>query len=385
MVKCRLVNQGILRWARETAGYELEDICAKSPFKKVAEWEDGRDYPTYPQLEGLASKYKRPLALFFFPEIPEEENIESSFRTLPDLQIKSLPPPIRFILRKGRGFQINLHELTGSKSPAKYLITDSLKFHRDRDARKMVKETRKFLGINLSEQKKWLNPSQALKKWREALADKGIFVFKDAFNCNDYSGFCLYDDRFPIIFVNNSLSKTRQIFTLFHELAHLIFRMNHLDMTAAETGILDSVPSRYKKIEQLCNRFSAEFLVPSSDFAKEVEKSGISESTISEFAKSYSVSREVILRRMLDDGHISKSCYDRQLSVITSSSKRKSETSSSGGDYYRTKISYLGEVYLKIVFEKYLSQEISLEETAEYLDIKPLQVDQIEALFLSSK
>src|SRR3546814_17029352 len=44
-----------------------------------------------------------------------------------------------------------------------------------------------------------------------------------AFRTDDFSGFCLYDEEFPIIYVNNSSAKTRQIFTYFHELAHLVF------------------------------------------------------------------------------------------------------------------------------------------------------------------
>jgi Zn-dependent peptidase ImmA (M78 family) len=34
------------------------------------------------------------------------------------------------------------------------------------------------------------------------------FVFKDTFRLEGYSGFSLYDDPFPIIYVNNSSTKT---------------------------------------------------------------------------------------------------------------------------------------------------------------------------------
>ena len=59
-----------------------------------------------------------------------------------------------------------------------------------------------------------LTTRKLLKAWRKTLLDVGIFVFKDAFRVDDYSGFSLYDDVFPIIYVNNSSAKTRQIFTL---------------------------------------------------------------------------------------------------------------------------------------------------------------------------
>jgi len=42
-----------------------------------------------------------------------------------------------------------------------------------------------------------------------------VFVFKDAFRAEDYCGFSLFDPVFPLIYVNNSMPKSRQIFTLF--------------------------------------------------------------------------------------------------------------------------------------------------------------------------
>jgi Zn-dependent peptidase ImmA (M78 family) len=42
-----------------------------------------------------------------------------------------------------------------------------------------------------------------------------VFVFKDAFRAEDYCGFSLFDPVFPLIYVNNSMPKSWQIFTLF--------------------------------------------------------------------------------------------------------------------------------------------------------------------------
>ncbi len=75
----------------------------------------------------------------------------------------------------------------------------------------------------------WRNIDEALKEWRQAIYRVGIFVFKDAFREERFSGFSLYDDVFPIIYVNNSAAKPRQIFTLFHELGHLLFHTSGID------------------------------------------------------------------------------------------------------------------------------------------------------------
>jgi len=84
------VNPDMLRWARKTSGFDIDDVGVKLRRKRItsetiASWEKGTASPTYVQLERLAYEiYKRPLALFFFPEPPEEETPAESFRTLPE-------------------------------------------------------------------------------------------------------------------------------------------------------------------------------------------------------------------------------------------------------------------------------------------------------------
>lgn len=381
-MRCKYINPEILRWARETAGYRLDEVAGQATFKKVEAWERGSAYPTYKQLEGLASRYKRPLALFFFPEVPDEEAIESSFRSLPTSQLRALPASIKLKLRKGKVFQLNLHELTEGINPAPALITTVLKFTGSRNVKKWAVETRRLLGIDLDQQKKWRTDDEALKNWRDALTAQGVHVFKDAFDEDDYSGFCLYDDKFPIVFVNNSLTMTRQIFTLFHELAHLIFRNNHIDATANDRGVayLNSVDKSYKDIELLCNEFAAEFLLPTSDFAKEVRQHGTSPTGVAKLAKRYRVSRAVVLRKMLTDKFISRTTYNRQASALNASYRRITKKGG-GGSFYCTKLAYLGNPYVELVLNKYDQQQISLGEAADYLGIKPSQFDQLEANF----
>ena len=76
----------VLRWARERAGYSVEDVARrmKKDSSDIDAWETGADAPTYIQLETLAYDiYKRPLAIFYFPEPPQEEQPQRRFRSLP--------------------------------------------------------------------------------------------------------------------------------------------------------------------------------------------------------------------------------------------------------------------------------------------------------------
>ncbi len=148
-----------------------------------------------------------------------------------------------------------------------------------------------------------------MKQWRDALYRVGIFVFKDAFREESFSGFSLYDDVFPIIYVNNSPAKTRQIFTLFHELAHLLFHTSGID--PLDDQYIERLPDRPQHIEVLCNRFAAQFLVPEKAFEAAFSGQQATERTAEIARRSFHVSREFIFRKFLDRGLITQDDYGR--------------------------------------------------------------------------
>lgn len=100
------IAPAVLTWARERAGYSL-DAAAES-FPRIDRWEAGESFPSYPQLESLADKFKIPVAVFFFPEPPDLPPVEESFRTLEPTNIAEIPPRIRLLLRKAQSFQMAL-------------------------------------------------------------------------------------------------------------------------------------------------------------------------------------------------------------------------------------------------------------------------------------
>ncbi|MEA2046668.1 MAG: ImmA/IrrE family metallo-endopeptidase [Euryarchaeota archaeon] len=313
------VNPDVLKWARETAGLSVDDVVRKMKRKRVTaetvlSWESGEDSPSYPQLERIAYKiYKRPLALFFFPEPPQEETPRQSFRTLPEYAIERLPERIRFLIRKARVMQLNLAELYDNANPASRHIVRDLSFDPSVSSEEMAATVRDYLGIDLSRQRRWNNSEEALKVWRDALEEHGVFIFKDAFRAEAFSGFCLYDEQFPIIYVNNSKPKNRQIFTLFHELAHLLFRTSGIDTPLDD--YLDHLVGDSRRIEVLCNLFTGEFLVPRRDFEHRIRGIAINDESIQELAETYNVSREVILRKPLDKKLVEQEVYEENVSV----------------------------------------------------------------------
>ncbi len=367
------ITPAVLTWARERAALPLDEARAKFP--RIAAWEAGKACPTYPQLENLSKLLQLPTAVFFFPAPPDVPPIRQSFRTLPGAYFDGIPGEIRALLRKATAFQLNLAELNDGRSVAERLAVQDLSFSQPLRVGPAAEVARDYLGISLDDQVAWPDAVAALEAWRDALEAVGVAVFKDAFQTDFLSGFCLYDEAFPLIYVNNSSSPTRQIFTLFHELAHLLFQTSGVDGLPRQD--VEVLPPASRDIEIACNQFGAEFLLPTRQFDLELRSLGAAdEAAATRIARKHHVSREFVFRRFLDHGLVSREAY-------RAAARRWAQQTGggTGGNYYWTKITYLGKTYIRTAFSKYYQNRISDEELAGFVDVKVTNLSKLEYYF----
>ena len=366
------IQPEIFRWARTTCGLSVADVAQmlKRPSEEIEAWESGEEAPTYPQLEKLAYQiYKRPLAVFFLPAPPEEVMPQREFRTLPDADLETLSRDTYLHIRRAHAYQIALKELFDNRNPADRCIWRSLVASSSKGATEQAAAIRKFLGITIEDQIAWKSDETALKKWRQAIENAGVFVFKAAFKQEDISGFCLMDENLPVVYLNNSTSKTRQTFSLLHELAHLLIGVNGL--SKFDTRYIDRLPQVEKKIERFCNAVAAEVLIPSADFLQQVAQfpaviEKASEEMFSGLAARYGVSREAVLRRFLDQGRVSQGFYEDRAEHWAAQ-----KTKSSGGSWYLNQGAYLSDRFAKEVVSRHYRHQITLEQAADFLGVKP--------------
>ena len=365
------ITPEVLKWARERAHFSIEEIRTKFP--SVEAWEQGSSAPTYVQLERLSESLKVPIAVFFFNEPPDVPPIRESFRTLPDANFAALPRTMHVMLRKAKSLQINLAELNEGRNPAEHYILRDIRFTPGMNVPDMARRLREYLGISMETQVNWPDSDVAFEAWRTELEQHGIAVFKDAFREQLYSGFCLYDETFPLIYINNS-AKTRQTFTLFHELAHLLFNISGIDTFSEEPqGDLQTLD---RQIEVTCNRFAAEFLFPLERFESEIRNLSATEETAVVLARRYHISREFVFRRFLEQGYIA----DEQYRQAAHRWANQFQTGG-GGNHYWTKISYLGASYINLAFSRYYQNQITEPQLADYLDTKVKNLSKLEDYF----
>lgn len=127
----------------------------------------------------------------------------------------------------------------------------------------------------------------------EVLEDNGIKVIEISED-DSFEGLSGYaNDNIPVIVVNDNLTPERKRFALLHELGHLLMRFKG-DMKA-------------KEIENLCNIFASELLLPSSVLLSRIgiKRHDISLAELSDLQKQYGISIDAIMEAM------------RRLDVIT--------------------------------------------------------------------
>jgi Zn-dependent peptidase ImmA (M78 family) len=383
-VRASAVNPSILRWARERAGLSITQVAEAlgRSAESIAAWESGEQAPTYRQLEILArGLYKRPLAVFFFPQPPAEKEITTEFRTLPESESARLETDTLFALREARAWQLALPELTTGLEGPSELITDVIKPGPEYQTERLAEDVRSFLKVPLQRQQSWQGAEQALKEWRAAVEAVGVFVFKRSFQQREISGFCLHDERHPLIVINNGTAHTRQIFTLFHELGHLLFGVSGI--TTRHQAYLSSLPGDARAVEVACNRFAAEYLVPSKAFPWALFRDVDLDTAVEITATQFNVSREVILRRLLDSRVIDSGTYEEKVDEWAEDYFRNG--GGGGGSYYANQGTYFSPAFLNAAFYQYHSGNLSLGDLADRLGMKAQNVGRFEEFLLKRR
>ena len=177
------------------------------------------------------------------------------------------------------------------------------------------------------------------------------------------------------------MSYARQIFTLFHELFHLIS-----DTSGAEIirdDYYNALNDHQKKIERSCDSFANAFLVPIDDFKQELSKKPLNEERIEELSNLYSVSKEAIMYKLLKMGLMTFDEYNSYKEIFYGDAVRNGQVKQTqgGGNHYFTHVTYLGQKYTGDVFKQYYSGKIDIIRTSEMLQMKVDHIPNLESVY----
>jgi Zn-dependent peptidase ImmA (M78 family) len=377
-----LVKPTMLRWARESLNLPIKEAAQKIGVKvsKLSGWESGVSSPTVVQLRKAAAVYKRPLAVFFLSEAPRDFEALRDFRRLPDQLHAEPTPELNLEIRRAHVRRETALEL------ATGLRVDPPRIRAGRsslqDPNRLAQEARQILGVSLQQQCAWRDRYEALHGWIAALERAGVLVFQtSAVSLDEMRGFSISAETFPVIVVNAKDSPRGRAFTLMHEFAHLLINRGGL----CDLHTTARVQNREDETEVFCNQVAGCFLLPEEAFLREpivsrkARRAPWEEIEIRQLAEKYSVSQEVILRRLLALGRITESFYRQRREELLEAYRREAERGQGGyAPYHLVKVRDLGRAFIRLVIEAYHTEAINSSDVAEMLGVRLKHLPTIE-------
>lgn len=377
------IKADLLLWARESSGLGIADAAKKLSVKtqRLEAWEAGEARPSVAQLRKAGEVYKRPLAVFFLPEPPRDFQPLSDFRRLPDTLADGWSPELRVALRRAEFQQeiaAELYRLLGEDIP-----TAPTMEHPPSNPEEFGAAAREMLHVNLDAQEAWGTPHEALNGWIAAMEDIGILVLQaQHVDLAEMRGFSLSTGEIPTIVLNGSDSANGRVFTIIHEFAHLLL---------SNTGVCDlhdrpdGTPT--DRVELFCNAVAASVLLPGDAFLAEPlvsdqqDPAGWSDPTLTALAEKYSVSREVVLRRLWTHKLTSWDFMQtkvRQFRKGYEEDQRRREERKGGPTFYRMRIRDYGRAYLRLALDAYHRDEINASQLSSYVEVKLNKLPKLE-------
>ncbi len=377
------INPKLLVWARECCRMDIAYAASKLGIdqEKLEQWENGDVSPTVRQLRNLANAYRVNFGALFLPEPPETFTPPvKDYRLHQGAVAGEIDPEIAIDLRlhlNAREIALELEADLGEEF-APFRLSCSLE---DSPA-KVAELIRAELGISTGVQKKFRQSRVAFNAWRDAVANYGVLVIQSSkVDLSNMRGYSVFFDKLPLVVVNRKDAYSARTFTLIHEFTHLLLRSSGLCDLSSESGR----PPNEQRLEVFCNAVASQTLVPDAvllSYAgiRDIGPEAWSDEILGPIARDFGVSREVILRKLLDHGLTTQAFYQENHERYTQEATEYKQKQKGGFvppavDVVSTK----GKQYVSLVFEALNSSVITAADAADFLGVKTKHFSTIEA------
>jgi len=330
---------------------------------RVRAWEAGEAFPTVAKLRAISDMVKQPMALFFASAPPEH-----GLQVPPDFRATDAAPGRRLT----RDIRLAEERRDIFKRLAPGLVAES-PWPTWADAQSATPaEVRTRLGVTIEAVEKAKSHLEALRLWTSAIENQGILVFQmSRVKDDECSGFCVYDSTTPTIVLNGSEAPQRRIFTLLHELGHLVRHSSGL------CGLDESVDE-----ERACNRFAEGVLLPPREVSAAIGDVG-GVDAVAIVARRFHVSRVAAAIALRRYGKVDQQVVDGELQLVE---EARGHTTDHDGFVPPERLHRrnLGDVYLTTVLDAMDSDAISVADATYFLNAKVGMIDKLERELVGS-
>lgn len=344
------VKPEILRWARERAGLNQEDLAGR--FRRLADWEAGTVQPTLKQVEAFARAVHAPTGYFFLSSPPHEPVPIPDFRTVAGRTVTRPSPNLLDTIYVCQERQSWYREFARISGQPELGFVNSVMVAMP--ATTVASQMREKLDFQVAERRECPTWSDALRRFNQRADAIGVLVMVSGvvgsnnyrrLDASEFRGFALADPLAPLVFINGADSKAAQMFTLAHELAHIWLGSSALSNIGAR-------PVQGSRREEIwCNAVAAEFLVPLVALHAELQDGEQIPDTMSRLARSFKVSTLVVLRRLLDAEWIHRGTFEEHWKRETERLSTLNREGTGGGDFYRTTLARVSRRFARALVE----------------------------------
>ena len=303
--------------------------------ERVLEWEDSGRI-SVAQADRLAHHTHTPLGYLYLPEPPEDRLPIPDFRTRRDDEMLRPSPDLLetvYLMRRRQAWMRDDLIEEGS-DPLDFVGS----YADSQDPCQVANALRDALQLERDWASRQSNWADALSYLREQADRAGVLVVFTGIvgnnthrklDTDEFQGFALVDEYAPLVFVNSADFQAAQMFTLAHELAHLL---------VGESGITSFVnhQSPDDVTEQFCNQTAAEFLVPEEELRAFWPTAESARDRFQAVARRFKVSTLVAARRALDLRLIDLESFYGFYEKSKATTWQRARPDKSGGDYWRT-------------------------------------------------
>jgi Zn-dependent peptidase ImmA (M78 family) len=365
------VKPELLRWARARARLDADALAKRFP--KLADWEAQRSQPTLKQLEAYARATAAPIGYFFLPEPPVESLPIPDFRTKGDQALTRPSPNLleTVFLCQQRQSWYRENALSTAEPAVGFVGSASL----DEPIEQVAQRIRQRLNFDVEARRSCATWEDALRQFIAQADAASVMVMCSGVVLNnnhrpldvsEFRGFALTDDRAPLVFINGADSKSAQMFTLAHELAHLWLGQPGLSNAEAADATGSAV-------EQWCNRVAAELLVPLDAFRAALIVGEATAQSLPRLARRFKVSTLVILRRLKDAGVLQGDAFWAAYRAEVGRLATLQQGSSGGGDFYLSQAARVSKRFARALVESTLEGRTLYRDALRMLGISKVE------------
>jgi len=376
------INADLLIWAREEARLDVAQAAKRLSVKpeRLSEWESGAKRPTITQLRKIAALYHRPIAVFYLDGRPTTFRPMHDYRRLPGEVAGEESPALHLQVRRAHERRDIALEMLASlgEPPPEFQPVAGIRENPETVAARV----RAFLNVSLETQEGWKGDREAFNAWRSAFESREVLVFQAVkVGVKEARGFSISETPLPVLVVNRKDSLRGRIFTLFHEFTHVLLRDGGL-CDLEDEGRRDAED---EAIEVFCNAIAAATLVPQTALLDHavIRKHGAghpvwSDDELLTLARTFNVSTEAILRRLLTLGKTTADFYRAKRKALL---RDETAVPTKKGGFVtpdREALSTAGRLYVRLVLQGYYHERITSSDLADYLSVRLNHLQKIE-------